>query len=146
MKRAVLYLRVSTTEQTTANQERELREIAGRMGCEIVKVYKGSRHFGRPATNQQRSLAHLVGMGETDRFRRRHPNASTITEDILDPPIGNEPHYRDQDIDSDRQPRADKCQHDSREVEDRRYFAFNVLAQCIGKHGIRPLPSHYGLL
>jgi DNA invertase Pin-like site-specific DNA recombinase len=28
MKRAVLYLRVSTTEQTTANQERELREIA----------------------------------------------------------------------------------------------------------------------
>jgi DNA invertase Pin-like site-specific DNA recombinase len=40
MKRAVLYLRVSTIEQTTANQERELREIATRMGCEIVKVYK----------------------------------------------------------------------------------------------------------
>jgi DNA invertase Pin-like site-specific DNA recombinase len=40
MKRAVLYLRVSTVEQTTANQERELREIAGRMGCEITKVYK----------------------------------------------------------------------------------------------------------
>ena len=38
MKRAVLYLRVSTIDQTTANQERELREIAGRMGCEIVKV------------------------------------------------------------------------------------------------------------
>jgi predicted site-specific integrase-resolvase len=40
MKRAVLYLRVSTQDQTTANQERELREIAGRIGCEIVKVYK----------------------------------------------------------------------------------------------------------
>src|SRR6476660_6947045 len=40
MKRAVLYLRVSTLDQTTANQERELREIAGRMGCEIVKVYR----------------------------------------------------------------------------------------------------------
>jgi DNA invertase Pin-like site-specific DNA recombinase len=40
MKRAVLYLRVSTIDQTTANQERELREIAGRMSCEIVKVYK----------------------------------------------------------------------------------------------------------
>jgi DNA invertase Pin-like site-specific DNA recombinase len=40
MKRAVLYLRVSTIDQTTANQERELREIARRMGCEIVKVYK----------------------------------------------------------------------------------------------------------
>src|SRR5262245_52488534 len=40
MKRAVLYLRVSTLDQTTATQERELREIAARMGCEIVKVYK----------------------------------------------------------------------------------------------------------
>ena len=40
MKRAVLYLRVSTVDQTTANQERELREIAGRMRCEVVKVYK----------------------------------------------------------------------------------------------------------
>jgi DNA invertase Pin-like site-specific DNA recombinase len=40
MKRAVLYLRVSTVEQTTANQERELRTVAERMGCEIVKVYK----------------------------------------------------------------------------------------------------------
>jgi DNA invertase Pin-like site-specific DNA recombinase len=40
MKRAVLYLRVSTLDQTTVNQERELREIAGRMNCEIVKVYK----------------------------------------------------------------------------------------------------------
>ena len=40
MKRAVLYLRVSTMDQTTGNQERELREVAGRMGCEIVQVYK----------------------------------------------------------------------------------------------------------
>jgi DNA invertase Pin-like site-specific DNA recombinase len=40
MKRAVLYLRVSTLDQTTANQERELREIASRMGCEIIKVYR----------------------------------------------------------------------------------------------------------
>ena len=40
MKRTVLYLRVSTIDQTTANQERELREIAARMGCEITKVYK----------------------------------------------------------------------------------------------------------
>jgi DNA invertase Pin-like site-specific DNA recombinase len=55
MKRTVLYLRVSTVDQTTANQERELREIAGRMGCEIVKVYKdhgisGAKgRDGRPA-------------------------------------------------------------------------------------------------
>src|SRR5947209_15553201 len=40
MRQAVIYLRVSTIEQTTANQERELREIAGRMGCDIVQVYR----------------------------------------------------------------------------------------------------------
>src|SRR5438105_2472072 len=40
MKRAGVYLRVSTIDQTTANQERELREIASRTDCEIVKVYK----------------------------------------------------------------------------------------------------------
>jgi DNA invertase Pin-like site-specific DNA recombinase len=40
MKRAVLYLRVSTLDQTTVNQERELRDVAGRVGCEIVHVYK----------------------------------------------------------------------------------------------------------
>jgi DNA invertase Pin-like site-specific DNA recombinase len=40
MRRAVLYLRVSTIDQTTANQERELRQVAERMGCEITKVYK----------------------------------------------------------------------------------------------------------
>jgi DNA invertase Pin-like site-specific DNA recombinase len=40
MRRAVLYLRVSTIDQSTANQERELREIASFMECEITKVYK----------------------------------------------------------------------------------------------------------
>jgi DNA invertase Pin-like site-specific DNA recombinase len=40
MRRAVFYLRVSTQDQTTANQERELRGVAERMGCEVAKVYK----------------------------------------------------------------------------------------------------------
>jgi DNA invertase Pin-like site-specific DNA recombinase len=40
MKRAVLYLRVSTLDQTTANQEPELREVAGRAGWEVTKVYR----------------------------------------------------------------------------------------------------------
>src|ERR1700692_2588103 len=38
--RVAIYLRVSTLDQTTANQERELREVASRMGCEVVKVYR----------------------------------------------------------------------------------------------------------
>jgi DNA invertase Pin-like site-specific DNA recombinase len=40
VKRAVLYPRVSTVEQTTANQERELRAVAERSRWKIVKVYK----------------------------------------------------------------------------------------------------------
>jgi DNA invertase Pin-like site-specific DNA recombinase len=40
MRKAVFYLRVSTLDQTVANQERELREVAGRMGLEVVKVYR----------------------------------------------------------------------------------------------------------
>lgn len=40
MKRAVLYLRVSTVDQTTANQEQELHQVAERAGWEVVHVYK----------------------------------------------------------------------------------------------------------
>jgi DNA invertase Pin-like site-specific DNA recombinase len=40
MKRAVLYLRVSTLDQTTANQEHELRDVAERAGWQVTKVYK----------------------------------------------------------------------------------------------------------
>jgi DNA invertase Pin-like site-specific DNA recombinase len=40
VKRAVMYLRVSTTDQTTANQERELRQVAERAGWQITTVYK----------------------------------------------------------------------------------------------------------
>jgi DNA invertase Pin-like site-specific DNA recombinase len=38
--RAAIYLRVSTDGQTTANQERELRAAAERIGHEIVAVYR----------------------------------------------------------------------------------------------------------
>jgi Resolvase, N terminal domain len=40
LARPAVYVRVSTLGQTTANQERELREVATRMGCEIVHVYR----------------------------------------------------------------------------------------------------------
>jgi DNA invertase Pin-like site-specific DNA recombinase len=37
---SAIYLRVSTDEQTTENQERALREVAVRSGHEIVVVYR----------------------------------------------------------------------------------------------------------
>ena len=38
--RAVLYLRVSTIDQHTSNQEAELQQAAERAGWDVVKVYK----------------------------------------------------------------------------------------------------------
>jgi DNA invertase Pin-like site-specific DNA recombinase len=38
--RAALYLRVSTKDQDTSNQELELRAVAARLGHEIVEVYR----------------------------------------------------------------------------------------------------------
>jgi DNA invertase Pin-like site-specific DNA recombinase len=39
-KRAAIYLRVSTDEQTKDHQERALREVAARSGHEFVAVYR----------------------------------------------------------------------------------------------------------
>ena len=60
MKRAVLYLRVSTVDQTTANQERELREIAGRTGCEIVKIYRDHGISGAKGREKRPALDALL--------------------------------------------------------------------------------------
>src|SRR6476661_6006306 len=60
MKRAVLYLRVSTIDQTTANQERELREVATRMGCEIVKVYKDHGISGAKGRDKRPAFNSLI--------------------------------------------------------------------------------------
>ena len=39
-KRVALYLRVSTREQTTENQRRELKQVARRSGWRVVEVYE----------------------------------------------------------------------------------------------------------
>ena len=39
-KKAVIYTRVSTDKQTTANQLRELKQVIKRHGWELVKVYQ----------------------------------------------------------------------------------------------------------
>src|SRR4030081_3343870 len=53
MKRAVLYLRVSTIDQTTANQERELRQIAERVGYDLLQVYKDQGVSGAKGRDQR---------------------------------------------------------------------------------------------
>ena len=51
--RAAIYLRVSTDEQTTDNQERELRAAAERMGT-IVAVYRDAGIFAERAPARSR--------------------------------------------------------------------------------------------
>src|SRR5262245_39521955 len=53
MRRAALYLRVSTDQQTTMNQERELRTAAARMGCEIESVYTDQGISGAKGRDQR---------------------------------------------------------------------------------------------
>jgi DNA invertase Pin-like site-specific DNA recombinase len=53
MKRAVLYLRVSTLDQTRANQDRELRQVAERAGWQIVWVYKDHGISGAKGKNKR---------------------------------------------------------------------------------------------
>jgi DNA invertase Pin-like site-specific DNA recombinase len=67
MKRAVLYLRVSTVDQTTANQERELREVAARAGWEIVKVYKDHGISGAKGRDKRPAYNAML----RDAFRRQ---------------------------------------------------------------------------
>ena len=45
-KRVALYLRVSTTDQTTRNQHRELREVAERHGWDVVATYEDAGSSG----------------------------------------------------------------------------------------------------
>jgi len=59
MKRAVLYLRVSTIDQTTANQERELRQIAERVGYNLVKVYKDRGISGAKGREQRPAFSSM---------------------------------------------------------------------------------------
>ena len=69
--RAALYLRVSTTEQTTDNQERELRTAAARMGHEIVQVYQDNGFSG------------ARGRDKRPAFDRLHKDAARREFDVV---------------------------------------------------------------
>ncbi len=56
-KRAAIYARVSTDDQTTENQLRELRQVAERCGWEVVAEFVDNGISGaRAATNAQPSM------------------------------------------------------------------------------------------
>ncbi len=52
-KRVGIYLRVSTKEQTTENQSRELRQVAERAGWEVVQVFEDAGISGAKGRDQR---------------------------------------------------------------------------------------------
>jgi DNA invertase Pin-like site-specific DNA recombinase len=53
MTRAAIYLRVSTADQHTSNQETELRRAADRAGWQVVKVYRDHGISGAKGRDQR---------------------------------------------------------------------------------------------
>jgi DNA invertase Pin-like site-specific DNA recombinase len=65
--RAAIYVRVSTDEQTTANQERELRQIAEGQGWAVVEVYRDAGISGAKGRDERPAFDALC----KDATRRR---------------------------------------------------------------------------
>lgn len=59
-KRVALYIRVSTTEQTTRNQRRELMDVAERHGWEVVATYEDEGISGAKGRHQRPGLDALM--------------------------------------------------------------------------------------
>src|SRR3954469_20261806 len=77
--RAAIYLRVSTDGQTTANQERELRAAAERIGHEIVAVYRDAGISGSKGRDQRPGFDAM----HKDAARRRFDVAMAWSVDRL---------------------------------------------------------------
>jgi len=56
MKRAAIYLRVSTSKQETSNQRRELEAVAARSGWQIVKTYEDAGISGAKGRDKRPGL------------------------------------------------------------------------------------------
>jgi DNA invertase Pin-like site-specific DNA recombinase len=59
MKRAAIYLRVSTDGQTTENQRLELSNIAARSGWEIIEIYEDAGISGAKGRDRRPALDRL---------------------------------------------------------------------------------------
>src|SRR5258708_15461833 len=89
MKRAAIYVRVSTDGQTTENQLRELHQVAERRGWQVVKVYRDHGISGakgrdkRPAFDQlckdaTRRQFDVIAAWSVDRLGRSLQNLLTF--------------------------------------------------------------------
>lgn len=93
MKRAAIYLRVSTDGQTTENQRRELEQTASRAGWQIVEIYEDAGISGakgrdkRPAFDRllkdaARRKFDIVAAWSVDRLGRSLQDLTSFLSDI----------------------------------------------------------------
>ena len=68
MKRAAIYVRVSTDHQTVENQIRELRQVADRRGWEVVEVYNDAGISGAKDRKQRPGLDRMLNDAGRRRF------------------------------------------------------------------------------
>src|SRR5437667_410177 len=84
---AALYVRVSSDDQKTANQEPELRRWAKRLGFKVVKVFSDTMSGALAATVREhrargftsRKIARLVDVGVGSVQRALHTSPTTLT-------------------------------------------------------------------
>jgi DNA invertase Pin-like site-specific DNA recombinase len=90
-KTVALYLRVSTDEQTTRNQERPLRDWARRMNWNVVRVYKDKGISGakssRPALSQmlrdaKHGMFNTVLIARIDRLARSLSHLLWVVQEL----------------------------------------------------------------
>jgi DNA invertase Pin-like site-specific DNA recombinase len=60
MKRIAIYLRVSTSGQTTENQRRELEAVAARSGWEVVGIYEDAGISGAKGRDQRPAFDRML--------------------------------------------------------------------------------------
>lgn len=93
MKRAALYLRVSTDQQTTENQRLVLMEVAQRLGWTIVQVFEDQGISGAKGRDQRpgfdglikaitRGEVQIVAAWSVDRLGRSLPDLVAFLSDI----------------------------------------------------------------
>src|SRR5262245_7086003 len=68
MKRAALYVRVSTDGQTVENQVRELRRVAERRGWTIVETYSDAGISGSKGRDQRPGLDQMLNDASRRKF------------------------------------------------------------------------------
>lgn len=68
IKRAALYVRVSTDHQTVENQVSELRQVAGRRGWDVVEVYRDAGISGAKGRDKRPGLDAMLNDANRRKF------------------------------------------------------------------------------